>query len=298
MKKSKLTMGLAVAVIAMGAVSCSDDKTTSIDDFSSYFQVSMPTLVVSDNGSAASYNVDYRVDFSIEKLILSAAPTFGSVGFNFKTEAAKYLTTNGMMSANLGNCRLVQGVASVNDVRLKYNPMPVVPPTTVNNLGLAYYENPWLLVRYEVGSDMKAYTYPLRAAFKGNFKSSYVGGNGQKVSYESTDCMMEYVLDVENRKADVYIYNAKFASPMPLQKVLWLKDLTLRLTDDGLELTGMNVVPYSREGEGASEGFTPYSDFTFNQIEFDIDTPNMTDCEIEFTVAGRFSGEFEGSSIL
>lgn len=287
MKKIKTAITFMAVALAIGFTSC-DKNDDEGDGSTQYFTVPMPTLVTG-NGVAATYDVSYRLDFSLQKMVLSASPTFGSLQFGFKTDEVKFTVNGNTFSANAGNCTKVQGVAGVNDVRIKFNPMPVVPPET-NGLGIGYYENPWLLTRYEVLPGMKAYTYPLRATFKGTFKSTYPG---QQQPFETNECMVEYSIDLANRKADVYFYNAKFAAPMPAQKVMRLKDLTVNFTDDGIELLGLNIVPSLLEGND----YTPYADYTFNKIEFEIETPNMTDCEIDFTVAGRFTGEFEGSSI-
>lgn len=290
MKKSFIIPALSIAM-TVAATSCSKDDDPN--DFPSYTKVTMPTLYVGENTYGGIYDVEYRVDMSASQIILSAAPVFGANGsFSFKTAPAPFRQSSNALNATFpGNATTTPNTFQVSDVNLRYVSASVVPP---NNPELeSYYSRFLLLASYKVGADNMAYTVPLRAAFAGNFTSTFTTAQGQEGSFQSSSCVFEYILDVAAKKADVYIYEAQFAQQMPAQKVLWLQGLDMELSEDGIELSGANVVPRSREGSG----WTPYENFTFNDIEFEIKTPTMTAAEIDFTVAGRFHGDFKGSSI-
>ncbi|MDE7181292.1 MAG: hypothetical protein K2N88_08875 [Muribaculaceae bacterium] len=92
-------------------------------------------------------------------------------------------------------------------------------------------------------------------------------------------------------KADLIFYNAMFAQGMP-ELTIVVKDLDLKFTNMGYELTGTNISPYMVEGGELQ----PAPRFVFNEIRFDA-SGDLTSITGTYKVAGIYSGRFTGACI-
>ncbi len=95
-------------------------------------------------------------------------------------------------------------------------------------------------------------------------------------------------------KADVIFYNAKFAANMPFEMTIVLRDLDLKFSNSGYTLSGTDVIP-----DMVSDGdqFTPYPSFVFNNFTFTA-VGDLTQATASYKVAGKYNGQFQGSSIV
>ena len=93
-------------------------------------------------------------------------------------------------------------------------------------------------------------------------------------------------------KADVIFYNAKFAPAAP-EILVVMKNLDLKFTQRGYEISGQDVIPYMLEGEGLTE--TPR--YKFNAFTLTVGG-DMTTASVSYRVAEVFKGEFQGSCVI
>lgn len=92
-------------------------------------------------------------------------------------------------------------------------------------------------------------------------------------------------------KADVIFYNAKFAPAAPVLKAIVLKDLDLKFSSRGYEVSGTEIVPQVLMDGGV---LTDNRTFTFDKFEFNCGG-DMTSGVADYEVAGKYKGSFNGS---
>lgn len=96
-----------------------------------------------------------------------------------------------------------------------------------------------------------------------------------------------------NGKADIILYNAKFAASAPELTVI-VKNLDLEFGRDGYTITGKDVVPSMISDGKQLEARA----FTFNNLKFAA-TGDMTSATCDYVVKnGAYKGSFIGSSIM
>lgn len=120
--------------------------------------------------------------------------------------------------------------------------------------------------------------------YKGNPSSFQDGNGGYRV-----------ILDLESRKADVIMYNIKFAERAPYLTLV-LEDLDLKFNSDGYVITGENIVAKMLEaGDLTSYEARPFTKFSFTTAGKDL-----TSAEIKYEVKDNkmgliYKGSFSGS---
>jgi hypothetical protein len=94
-------------------------------------------------------------------------------------------------------------------------------------------------------------------------------------------------------KADVIFYNAKFAERSPEMTIV-VRDLDLKFSNSGYTVSGTDIIP-----DMVSDGgeFTPFPSFTFNNFTFTA-VGDLTQATASYKVAGKYNGQFQGSSIV
>ncbi len=97
--------------------------------------------------------------------------------------------------------------------------------------------------------------------------------------------------DSSKYTADVYIYNAKFAPEMKQTINIVLKNLPMTFTSEGYVISATNVNPVML-GEN-----TENTKYVFNSFDLQS-TDKMRAMQAAFRVAGVFSGQVTGRSIL
>lgn len=97
-------------------------------------------------------------------------------------------------------------------------------------------------------------------------------------------------IDPNTNKAEVGLYNAKFAEPMP-QLTMYLRGLNVEYTAEGYKIYASEegVVPL------VGNDLIPYPDYIFNNFELVCEGEKLTDINVNFQVAGKFNGRFNGS---
>lgn len=174
--------------------------------------------------------------------------------------------------------------------------------------GMALNENPYNLqpyviaAQYTLDNKYLVRTFQPNTLFYGKTITSYPGTDGNTVTYEpgagenEQPMVYQLSLNIKDNKADVVIYNAKFAPPMPGLAEIYLKDLDVDFTGCNVKVTGSNIIPLAPEGEDGE--LSEYPGFPFNNFELVTQGGDLTKCIISYTVATRFKGYFEGSYVV
>ncbi|MDE6236446.1 MAG: hypothetical protein K2M45_01090 [Muribaculaceae bacterium] len=254
----------------------------------------------------------------------TATITAGSVSLGdnknvgFQTVAIPF--TSVIMSFNDVPCPILHGFEAnagrasngleVKDLRYEISTCVYTPPTDIeinpkspfaetlkfNSRGTAASK-----IRYMLGDKYQVYTFWPDLVYHGATTTEVTGmrpkadegedpGMGDiQTSYFDSEIEYRVKFDLEKKKVDLIIYNAKFNKDMPALKCLILPGLDVNLTNNGFVIEAENVIPQSIEGGEA----VPYPKFPFTHLHFAAEG-NMVEATFNFTVAGVFQGLFTG----
>lgn len=129
--------------------------------------------------------------------------------------------------------------------------------------------------------------------------TSYLSGD-ETISFNNENVYYRVIMKgtgADLNKADILIYDAKFAEPMP-QMTLVLKGLDLEFTNDGYTISGQNIVA-EMKGDG---GLVPFPAFPFTSFKA-VFNGKLTGMNASYTVENKASGAvytglFNGSCFL
>lgn len=155
--------------------------------------------------------------------------------------------------------------------------------------------SPWITIAtYEIGNSYKVNTFQTETFFQGKTTTSYQSANGQE-NFTTEGITYRFIVDIKEKKASMIIYDAKFSgSPYePTKAAILAKNLDIEFTPTYISISGENIIPDVYE----SNGYTPYEDFIFNHINFKTTSNDYTEGVIDYQVAGRYNGHFEGSYV-
>lgn len=138
-------------------------------------------------------------------------------------------------------------------------------------------------ISFNIGK-YKAQTFDPSCYFGGTTMSTYISSNNEHKEYSNSNVLYLLVMDIPEKKADVVIYNAQFASEMPAIAQMRLKNLDLTFSNGAYTISGTDKVPYVIEGGGE----TPNERFVFNNFTFRTTNQKLTTGQLTFKVAGRF----------
>lgn len=158
----------------------------------------------------------------------------------------------------------------------------------------AYLTRPMLVMSYKLG-DMTVKTFSPNTYFRGETVTTYPDRTGAMSEYKSTDAVYRVLFAEDMKTANVVIYNIKFASEMPNPlEVVVLENLDVSLSQSGYTITGTDVVPKMREGEG----LTDVPERIFNSFKLYTSGNDLTTVKCEYVVSSVFHGSFEGFSVV
>lgn len=224
-------------------------------------------------------------------VISSTGIKVGESTYNFQSDPMKF--TSGYNAGNesyviLGNPQGMLGNERVTDIK-----------GYLTNMVPNYYSNMQLVMSYRIpGATVK--TFSPTPVFAGITTTSYPAGPTGATQTSSTDeATYGVVFSDDMKKATVVIYNIKFAPNMPKAlEAVELKDLEVTLADGGYKVTGADIIPMVKEGNGGS---TPYVNFPFASFELhtsdDLLTTAKCSYQVNAEIKGRkmeFHGAFEG----
>lgn len=142
---------------------------------------------------------------------------------------------------------------------------------------------------FKVGADYAIASFPRQAYYGGTTVTSMPN----TPDFTNPEPKYFVKINMENRTAELTIYNAKFAETMPMAlSAVNIKGLTIKPSREyGYIIEGANIIPTVGTGDHAVE----YPQYTFNKVEIHPTNAELTNCEITYTVADRFNGRFNGS---
>lgn len=152
-----------------------------------------------------------------------------------------------------------------------------------------YMNVPIIALNWTVPGRFLVRTFNREAYAAGVTTTSFSMG-GQQQSYENSETMYRWVIDVDKKTADVVIYKAKFAESMPAIAGIVLRGLKVEWTRDGYAISGAGIVPEIIEGSST----TPNQSYTFDSFVLSTAGEQLTEFTADYKVAGRFEGRFRG----
>lgn len=130
--------------------------------------------------------------------------------------------------------------------------------------------------------------------YKGTMTTSF-SAMGTIMDYSTEETEWNVIINEYDNTAIVKIINAKFAAMMPSQPLLVLENLKYNPTTN--EVTGSNIIPKSKEGDG----LTPNENFPFESFTATFNNKLRNITTIDFVVNGAMLngiGKFEGKAYL
>lgn len=313
MKKS-LLLGFA-AVAAVSLVSCDKHEDNS---YQTSIAVPVYNLFTPINGDGnpfvGSAIYSFTVVYPAETITIStnnlSNPNGTSGSFTTKPLSfdAKYYTVDdtGRESISVKSQDPNDSGISIYDLNCLLTQAVYFPPRVTDTDALPEYHGlnwhrpissyHYVFAQFQYGDDYNVRSFWYDQTFKGQTITSYPSGTGM-TTYNTEGISYRVVMQLKkdgsiSDKADLIMYDAKFAEPQPELSYIVLKDLNLQFTNEGYTITGDDVIPLVAEnGE-----YTPYPAFVFNNFKASV-SGNLTGVSMAFTVAGRFSGNFTGSCI-
>ncbi|MCH5237202.1 MAG: hypothetical protein J1E95_05315 [Muribaculaceae bacterium] len=149
-----------------------------------------------------------------------------------------------------------------------------------------------LIAKYKIGDEYLVRTFNIDLCYYGNTMSTYPSADGM-LTNSNKDINYRVVLDIENKKANLIIYNAKFSGSdrEPVKTAILVEGLDLKFDSNGYTITGENIVPKIVEGNNT----TPYDSYVFNNLTITTVTEDLSTINVKFLCAGIYSGDFTGS---
>ncbi len=240
---------------------------------------------------------------SREASITTTSLKFDNSDHAFATKGMR-MTANGYTVEGLGYGEVysfsgsegnlsIGGSAEISNMSGRLNPFGYFSKTYVPGY-LQYNSYPFRLVMsYQYGTEYTVKTLSGDSFYAGKTITTYPGQGGAPSNYENDGAMYRVIIDPAKMVADVIIYDAQFAEPMPKMTAMIVKGLKVTATRDGFTAKGEGIVPSAVEG-GME---TPYETFPFTSIEVRTTGGDLTQVAIDYVVAGRFTGKFTGSSL-
>lgn len=157
---------------------------------------------------------------------------------------------------------------------------------TVNGVGS--YHNA-VIAQYKIGNIYEVATFPSDATYRGVTSTSFEY-QGHNQVYKTKAGSYRVVMNLTTMKADVVLYNVKFAEQSPAL-VLVLKDLDINLENNAYSITGANLNPNQVEGNAltVNDSF-PFESFRLRTVSEDLATVS-----IEYTVRNKIAEDKIGN---
>lgn len=250
-----------------------------------------------------AYNFTLKVPDNTFEMNVSSMPAPGGTTASFATKAISFIsgyitfenkayeqikfssnlpTATGTEISDL-NVLLTQAVYRAPEGTGLQDYTPFVPSKTMH----------YAFMQYKYTDDWSVRTFWPDVTFRGTTTTTYPGMEGPFVNKTmSYRVVMQRKENAITNKADVIFYNARFAPKAP-EILVVLKNLDLKFTQRGYEISGQDVIPYMLEGEGLTE--TPR--YKFNAFTLTVGG-DMTTASVSYRVAEVFKGEFQGSCVI
>lgn len=152
---------------------------------------------------------------------------------------------------------------------------------------------------YKVGNELDVTLFTTDASFFGTTETTFPGG-----TYSSGDIIYRIFIDVKKNKADLVLYNAKFADKAPVLPVIYVPGLDVTFSKGNYVIKGENIIPRIPEGSdkdtvnGSGQTTTENPKFIFNEFRMEtVPGTLMSTVDVEYKVAGIYEGQFRGKYV-
>ena len=294
MKKALfLTLGLGAV---LGLASCSDDQNKS----TMTYNVQSYNLVTSVDGSkdpvvAAS---TYKFDFDMMNTTATVGTDITGLGSSVSFVTGSIPYTGGFYYGEDGMLRELIKMESFKQSSIYNMEVQLFTPANVTPEvnGAPKISMPamgrYLVMNYQSGDNTKVRTFWSDVTFCGTTTTTYQMKGADK-QFSNKDMKYRVVMDLQNKKATVVFYDAKFAEEMPMSiSAIELANLDLTFTQNGYTIEGKNVTPSTYEGDTK----VPNTSYVFDNFSL-VTVGELTSTTINYEVAGKYNGRFEGSYI-
>lgn len=291
-----LTLGLFLGALSMGLSSCLGEP----ENISS-FSINVSNMIIPNDPSKpvtvdvnCTYNL--RLDGVKNKITVGTSTLSfdGSNNLSFNSSEMNCINysvaslgfTGGSFArgtANLSNGTKIEGINGL------YTSM-VFTYDVVGEPFMVVVSNPMLIMNYKT-QDATVKTFSMNPFFKGKTTTTY-NFKGEEQTFTTDEAVYRVNFASDMKKANVLIYNIRFASqmPRPLQAVV-LKDLPVTLTREGYIIEAADFVPEMLE----SGALTPNPSYKFDSFRLITTSSDLTEASCTYTVNGSFKGSFSGS---
>lgn len=289
---------LPACAMLLTMASCTDDPDQPANTIQ--FNCSLPTFVIPDGATEDSQvllpgNCSYifTQDYYTSKWVLKAQnislPGYNTLNF---TSPELYgnsgynvlLTYPNSFQADKGD-EINNLMAIVSEDYYYY--------TGDNSITMGLPLSTLTAISFDVKGQYRLRAFPILCYYGGEVVSSYSDASGTPKHYKASNVQFGIKLNTSTGTADVTVHNARFAEEMPMT-ISYMSLSGLKIEGDaeyGYRITGKDIVPIV----GAGANGVPYPDFKFTEFEMHPSENSLTKCEIEFEVANKFTGEFNGS---
>lgn len=284
----------SLAAFALLATSCVDDH--GYEENTVNIQVKSPAVVIPSSSTEEAYFINdysirytqYTKDSKMSLVGLTPLTLPNGTTFNFSSPATsvsgnQFTFIIEPLSFTTENDITVQLRSRLTMQYYSYNP-GTASTSVLNNAPIA-------LTVVKIGNSYTLKTLQNVMSFAGTTTSLINGSN----PYENPNVLYELTPDYTNRKAQIIIYNSKFAEAMPAIRVMRLTGLSfVPSASTGYVVSGENIVPEVLEGNN----WIPNEKFVFNNFSLQPTNDNLSMASISFKVATSFTGTCQGSYIV
>lgn len=151
-----------------------------------------------------------------------------------------------------------------------------------------------VIASFNYGNSYKVTTFQKNTFYTGTTTTSF-SFQGQSQQFDTETIYYQLDLNVKEspNTARLVMYNAKFTNieQEPIKKQINIEGLTVEYSNGMIKVYGEDIIPDIVEGTSS----TPYPNYVFNTIEFETTSSDLTNCKINYVVAGVYKGSFNGS---
>lgn len=298
---------IAAGMLALGACSTStvDDTTQTI----SFFTNNLVTPL--DGGAPFLTTSQYSCFFNMTKGVANLSTSDLTIDnqkqtFTTDTVPFKWYT----LSSGAGVTQLIKVDGAKGNVN---NNVDLPLGNVVTTITGAFYWNPtniagidavrfpgsMAFINYNIGSKYMVQTVQPIAFYCGTTHTSY-SIQGAAKAFSTDKITYRVMLNLDQKKAEVVMYDAAFADGMPSLTCIRLKDLDFTLERGNYVISGANVVPQTPD----AGSMTDNDSYVFESFNMTMTNTKLTNTRMDFEVVAKpmgnakFTGQFNGSCLV
>ncbi len=296
---NKLLIGTACLGVCL--ISCS--KETTSEQTTTYNTYNLVTAVDGKSDpqvAKGSYGITYDLGTSLATIATNSLQLGTSSNGKFQAGGItynSYLTDLGQIIQFPVKLSPTLSTGSVDVTSIGGYVSNALAGAVYNTPGIISNSSPESVVvalSYNVGPDYKVRTFQKDICYIGATSTMYSDKDGKVQQYVNEDFTYRIVMDLDNKKATVVLYNAKFADKAPVLKGIVIEGLKLEFNNAGYTITGKDIVPKIWSDNTLLEN----PKFIFNNFRFDATGEPLVTGRSVFEVAGMYTGSFNGRCVI